>query len=155
MFLKEIKTSEKNADMVFYIYLHTYHFQYSSVLFVDLSYHWVSFSFGQKLLSIFLQGRSASSEFSQFLFIWGCLISALFMKDSFAGHKKFLVQFFFPFEYHSIAIWPLLFLTSHCHIVVFLDMMSHFATFKIFSFSSQIMMYLDVVLLLGVLGVVC
>lgn len=91
----------------------------------------------------------------QFLFIWECLISALFLKDSFAGHKKFLVQFFFPFEYHSITIWPLLFLTSHYPIVVFLDMMSRFAAFKIFSFSSLIMMFLDVVLLLGVLGVVC
>lgn len=65
--------------------------------------------------------------------------------------------YFFSFEYHAIAIWPLLFLRSHYYIVVFLDVMSRFSAFKIFSFSSFIMMYLDVVpfvFLLGVLGVV-
>ena len=82
MFLK--KLSEKDTDIVFYIYPHIYHFQYSSVLLTDLSYYLVVFSFGLKLvLQYFLQGRSTSTELSQFLLIWEWVISASLLKDRF------------------------------------------------------------------------
>ena len=115
-------------------YWYIYFFTWMELLFGIASFH-------PELIVVFFYSMYASKDFSQSLFTWECFYLALILKDSFAGHR-ILIRQFFPFSILNMSpstfCSPLLLMRSQLFILLWFplqDNLFSLAAFKSFSLS--------------------
>lgn len=132
--LKNVMFSKKSGEEKWKkIQSYIYHFHYPSVVPVDSSQPSGGVFFWPKALpSVFFYRKVLPAVNSVFVYLRMSYFSFIF-EGQFHWIHWFSFYPFQHFEYHVTAFWPPLFFMSHYHII-FLNVVSCFVAFKIFSF---------------------